>query len=215
LNGNANLFNGVPNDGKHVIFENEIHGLLGNGDEANAIFFFSYGKFQTDCVPETAAKKTAACGSDVAPAGSTMALGSESITTGGATIAPTQSTILDGSFPTARLLYNVYSNGTNATIPASSQAALNFVSEYGFICKQDAALDSNSGASYGSEIQSTITANGFFPLPAATMDASNVDSNAAISDPGYSFVDPGSQSSTKSSEQGKCRVFTTDGDGVA
>jgi ABC-type phosphate transport system substrate-binding protein len=216
----TNLFNGVPNDGKHVIFENEISAILANGDEANAIFFFSAGKFGVDCTTGATKGTTASCGgpSSTSPPNSEMALGEESDVTGGPAITASKSTILDGSFPTDRFLYNVYSNGTNTgtnPIPVATQATLNFVSEYGFICKQDSAIDSNSGNSYGSEIQSIITNNGFFPLPSATMDASNVDSNASISDPGYSFVDPGSQSTTKSTESGDCRVFTTDGDGVS
>ncbi|HVC70607.1 MAG TPA: substrate-binding domain-containing protein [Acidimicrobiales bacterium] len=215
LNGNANLFNGVPNDGKHVIFENEITGILANNDEANAIFFFSAGKFAVDCQTGLAKGTTAGCGGANAPSGSTMALGAESITTGGNSITASQSTVLDGSFPTDRYLFNVYSNGQNASIPATSEPALNFVSEWGFICKQDSAIDSNSGVSYASEIQSTITANGFYPLSSGTMDASNVDKNAQITDPGYAFVDPGSQTGTPSSAQGRCRVFTTDGDGTS
>ena len=207
------LFPGVKDIG-HVIFENEIHGVLANNDEADAMFFFSYGKFQTDCVAQTAAAKTATCGNDQSPAGSTFALGNESIS-GGAGVTASQSTILDGSFPTDRYLYNVYSNGTNGTIAATSQPALNFMSEWGFICKQDTAVDSNSGASYASEIKGAITSNGFFPLASSTMDASNVDSNAHITDPGYAFADPGSQTGTPSSAQGFCKVFTTDGDGIS
>jgi ABC-type phosphate transport system substrate-binding protein len=206
---------GVTNPATHVIFENEIKGILNNGDEKNAIFYFSYGKFQTVCVPATAKAKTAACGGDKSPSGSAFALGEESITTGGAPIVASQTTIQNGSFPTDRLFWNVYSNGTNATIPASSQAALNFVSEWGFICKQDSAVDSNSGLSYGSEIQSAILANGVFPLSSATMDAANVDSNAVITDPGYKFVDPQSQAPNPATQQGRCRVFTTDGDGIS
>jgi ABC-type phosphate transport system substrate-binding protein len=216
-NGNANLFNGVPNDGKHVIFENEISQILENGDEANAIFFFSAGKFSVDCTTGLTKGTTASCGgpSSSSPSGSTMALGAESITTGGNSITASKATVLDGSFPTDRFLYNVYSNGTNATIPVATPATLNLVSEYGFICKQDAAIDSNTGNSYGSEIQSVITNNGFFPLPSATMDSAQVDSNASITDPGYAFVDPQSQAANKSTAAGDCRVFTTDGDGVA
>jgi hypothetical protein len=210
----ATLFHGVK-DSAHVIFENEIKGILANGDEANAIFYFSYGKFLTDCAPATKKDKTAACGADKSPKKSAFALGSESISTGGMKIAPSQTTILNGSYPGDRYLYNVYSNGTNGTIPASSQAALNFLSEYGFICKQDAAIDSNTGVAYGTEITNAIKANGFFPLGNGTEDASNVDSNASISDPGYAFVDPQSQASGKSSLKGNCRVFTTDGDGTS
>jgi ABC-type phosphate transport system substrate-binding protein len=219
LNGNANLFNGVPNDGNHVIFENEIHGIIDDAagdDAANAIFYFSYGKFQTDCVPETAAAHTATCGSDKSPAGSSFTLGQESIATGASGIAATPTTILNGSFPTDRFLYNVYSNGTNGSFPASSQAALNFASEFGFICKQDTATDSNTGATYSSEIQNIITSNGFFPLASGTIDgdATNIDSNAHITDPGYAFVDPLSQGSPTTAADA-CRLFTTDGDGTA
>jgi len=213
-NGNANLFNGVPNDGKHVIFENEISGILANGDEANAIFFFSYGKFQTDCTTGLTKGTTAGCGGAQAPSGSQMGLGEETISGTGSPITASQATILDGSFPTDRYLYNVYSNGTNSSFPAATQPTLNFMSEWGFICKQDSAIDSNSGVSYGSEIQSIIKSNGFFPLSSGLIDASNVDSNAHITDPGYSFVDPESQTSSPSSAQGLCRVFTTDGDGT-
>jgi ABC-type phosphate transport system substrate-binding protein len=217
LNGNANLFDGVPNDGKHVVFENEISAMLANGDENDAIFFFSYGKFQTDCVSGLTKGTTAECDGVKAPSGSTMALGAESLTTGGTSIAATggnSGTILQGTFPTDRFLYNVYSNGTQSAIPVATQATLNFVSEFGFICKQDSAIDSNTGLPYSQEIQSVITSNGFFPLPSASEDAPNVDSNASITDPGYSFVDPASQGSSAHNPSGDCRVFTTDGDGI-
>jgi ABC-type phosphate transport system substrate-binding protein len=204
---------GVTDPATHVIFENEIHGVLLNGDEANAIFYFSYGKFQNLCVAATAKAKTAACGSDVSPPKSTMVLGSESIS--GSPIAPSQGTIQDGSFPTDRYLYNVYSDGSNSSIPASDQAALNFGGETGFICKEDSAIDSNTGATYGSEIASIIKAQGFFPFGLGTYDAGNIANFATITDPGYAFVDPLSQSSTKTTDKDYCRVFTTDGDGIS
>jgi hypothetical protein len=47
------------------------------------------------------------------------------------------------------------------------------------------------------------------------MDAANVDSNAVITDPGYKFVDPQSQAPNPATQQGRCRVFTTDGDGIS
>lgn len=217
LNGNANLFNGVPNDGKHVVFENEISQMLANGDEADAIFYFSYGKFQTDCVAGTAKGTNAECDGASPGPNSTMALGSESITTGGQSIAPTPGptgSILEGTFPTDRYLFNVYGTGNGVTV--ATQATLNFVSEYGFICKQDAVVDSNSktGATYGQEIQSVIENNGFFPLSTGPIYASNVDYFAKITDPGYSFVDPGAATESASST-GNCRVFTTDNDGVS
>ena len=33
----------------HIIVENEDHSILKNGDEANAIFFFSFGKYNLEC----------------------------------------------------------------------------------------------------------------------------------------------------------------------
>jgi hypothetical protein len=50
-------------------------------------------------------------------------------------------------------------------------ATVNYVSEIGFICnpnrgKSFAAVDSITGKTYISEIQSVITSNGFFPLSA-------------------------------------------------
>ncbi len=202
---------GVTNPATHVIFENEIAGIIKNGDEANAIFYFSAGKFAVNC---SNAKGIASCNGEVTPGGkSAIALGSESIS--GPAIAPTTANIENGSFPTDRYLYNVYSNGTNPTIPATSQAGLNFASEWGFICKQDKAVDSNSptGATYASEIQNVIIQQGFFPLSSVPIDASNVDANAQITDPGYSQIDP--VPASPSTATGNCRVFTTDGDGVS
>jgi hypothetical protein len=72
-------------------------------------------------------------------------------------------------FPGDRLLYNVYSDGLSAKIPASSLASLNVVSEDGFMCKPSTAsdVDPNTGDFYRTEIDTIITANGFYPLPLA------------------------------------------------
>lgn len=75
-------------------------------------------------------------------------------------------------FPGDRLLYNVYSDGSNSDIPQSSLAALNAVSEDGFLCKPSTAsdVDPNTGSTYLSEIQSVISGQGFFPLPLEVED---------------------------------------------
>jgi hypothetical protein len=87
-------------------------------------------------------------------------------------------------FPGDRLLYNVYSNGFNPDIPVSSDAALNAVSEDGFLCKSSLNTDvdpnSDTGATYLSEIQSIITSQGFYPLAA----------------PGSPFVEDGQNDTT-------------------
>ena len=36
-------------DPNHVIFQNETSSILANHDQADAIFFFSYGRYQTVC----------------------------------------------------------------------------------------------------------------------------------------------------------------------
>ncbi len=147
-------------DPNHVIFQNETASILNNHDQADAIFFFSFGRFETQC----GADPTLCSGAST----NTLKLGE----IGG--IKPSAKTIeaqLPGSsgtlFPGATLLYNVYSNGSNTDIPASVPAALNAGSEDGFLCKPSTStdVDPNTGATYRSEINSTISAQGFFPLP--------------------------------------------------
>ena len=221
---------GITNTATHVIFENEVGGILKNGDEGNALFYFSYGDFHVRCNPNTSGAATICNGK---PVNGSVFLGAESLTTGGTSIKPTPpvykkgklktaGTILDGSYPTDRFIYNVYSNGNNGLIPAANQATLNFVSEAGTICKQDSAVDSNSNtsATYGTEIQNVIKAQGFFPLTSAVIDSAdnpttptNVGTGSITLSNGYAFVDP-LAGSINSSTKGNCRVFTTDGDGT-
>jgi hypothetical protein len=152
-------------DPNHVIFENETSSILNNKDQANAIFFFSYGKFQTICVTDA----TLCSGAST----SKVALGE----IGG--VKASKNSIaaqLPGStgtpFPGDRLLFNVYSDGSNADIPISSPASLNAVSEDGFLCKPSTStdVDPNTGATYRTEINSDISGQGFFPLPLMVED---------------------------------------------
>ncbi len=144
----------------HVIFQNETSSILANHDQADAIYFFSYGRFQTECGANPAFCSGAST--------SKVALGSIN------SVKPSVKTIsaqLPGSavvpFPGDELLYNVYSNGSNAAIPASSPAALNVASEDGFECKPSTStdVDPNTGATYRTEIANAIQAQGFVPLP--------------------------------------------------
>jgi ABC-type phosphate transport system substrate-binding protein len=128
--------------------------------KADAIFFFSAGKYGVQC------KVSATdCGGSPLPSGDTNALGEVN------GIAATEATILEGTFPVDRYLYNVYSNGSNSNIPAADAATVNYVSEIGFICnpnkgKGKQAVDMITGNSYIKEIQTIITENGFYPLSA-------------------------------------------------
>jgi ABC-type phosphate transport system substrate-binding protein len=127
----------------------------------DAVFFFSSGKYNLSCKT----LKGADCGGSPLGAGTTNAVGSVN------GVAPTEVNILDGQFPVDRYLYNVYSDGSNANIPAATAATLNYVSEVGFMCNPNkgsatATVDPNTGATYISELQTTIENAGFYPLSA-------------------------------------------------
>jgi ABC-type phosphate transport system substrate-binding protein len=124
--------------------------------KSDSIFFFSEGKYEEQCGEGD-------CGGSPLPSGETNATGSVN------GIAPNKTTILEGTFPIDRYLYNVYSNGSNSNIPAANNATVNYVSELGFICNPNKTqsfnvVDINTGQTYLSEIQGIIEANGFFPL---------------------------------------------------
>ena len=166
-------------DPNHVIFENQTQSILANGDQANAIFLFSFGKFNHDCGPVSGASSTNSGHSTNATCTgattSTIQLGA----VGGVPVNKTTiGAQLPGStgsvFPIDRLLYNVYSNGSNAQINASSPATLNALSEDGFLCKPSISKDvdpnSTSGATYLTEIQTEIKAQGFFTIPLTVED---------------------------------------------
>jgi len=133
-----------------------------NQIRSDAIFFFSTGKYNLSCAP----MKGSHCGG--------VSLGKTALNAVGQIngVAPTQANVLDGAFPDSRFLYNVYSDGSNANIPAATAATVNYVSEIGFICNPNkggatAVLDPNSGVAYENEIQSAIEASGFYPLSGA------------------------------------------------
>jgi hypothetical protein len=124
--------------------------------KSDSIFFFSEGKFESQCLAGD-------CGGSPLPAGETNATGAVN------GIPANEVTILENTFPVDRFLYNVYSNGSNSNIPKANDATINYVSELGFICNPNHVepfnvVDINTGQTYISEIQSIIEANGFFPL---------------------------------------------------
>jgi ABC-type phosphate transport system substrate-binding protein len=191
------------------IFENEAASIVNSPckttdhsfNAADAIFFFSYGKFSILC-PKGVCPST-----PKAPKDTTAVLGQ----IGG--IAASQTTIQNGTFALDRQLYNVYSDGTNNNLPNANQDVENFVSTYGFLCKPQTAnqIDplSPTGATYRTEIDAIITGNGFFPIP----EGSEGDNAVGITppdftDPNYAAADP-----APNNDQGFCQVTTTDSDG--
>lgn len=188
---------------KNIIFENETASILGNAAKApvgDAMFFFSYGKFNKVCTPAagTETSSTALCAgtSTAAGAPNQVTLGTEE-----GTVPLTETTInneLPGQTGSAyfgdRLLYNVYSNGFNPNIPASSNATLNAISEDGFMCKPSTAwdVDPNTGLTYKTEIETAIENQGFFPLPALQVEDGQGDTSTPTGvNPGYSTTAAG------------------------
>jgi ABC-type phosphate transport system substrate-binding protein len=208
--------------------ENEAQDVVKNGDEANSIFFFSYGKYQVLCVKT----RTAQCDNDLGPS-TTPYLGKVN------GVAPTVASILcTGScktaFPIPRDLFNVYSNGSFSKnkqfgFPAATPATINYVSEIGFLCKPQTDTkkahvnDPSTGIWYRREIANLISAQGFIPFPLQTkgQDINAVDRPAsavlkAASDTTYSPNDPIVAKGTRGNEKisnpaGYCQVWTTDG----
>lgn len=184
------------------IFENQMSTIYAQSDAKNAIYFMSLGKWLTTCkgssllTSGTAAK--AVCAGTSPPPPST----SKTFTTFGridAFIANQASVQGSGggngvTFPVTRGLYNVYNN-SSAVVP-SSQATLNFTSEYGFLCKNGTTTDTDpaTGLSYRSSIEAAITAQGFFPLDVSgtAFNQGSVTFPAIITDPGHAVNDPAS-----------------------
>lgn len=216
----------------HTIFENEGQQIVENGDEANAIFFFSWGKYQVVCKV-----RTSRCDNGLPSTGSKETVPNLGEING---VTASVSTILCSPcttpFPVTRDLFNVYSNGSfssNSTygFPAATPATLNYVSEVGFICKPQIntkggkIIDPSTGIWYHTEIANIISSQGFIPFglqkhedvgvgiaPASTMlkeDGTSNDANVyAANDP---IVGAGaSKNYSETDPEGYCQVYTTD-----
>lgn len=181
---------------------------------ATAITFSSTGKFNYQCSLKPAKAKVDTCGGTQPGAGYLYKLGNIE------GVEPTQANVLMGTFPATRLLFNVYANGSNANIPATKAAALNFIGEQGFLCRPGTASDVNpgTGATYRSEINAAILSEGFYPISAG-MSSGSINNNpvpmASLSRPASS-VTSGSRYSPytdgrDSSGNGFCIISTTDG----
>jgi hypothetical protein len=215
----------------HTLPENEPYHMVANGDEADAIYFMSWGKYQVLCAPK---KRSSLCSGGLG-SNSTTQLGEINGVTADKTTILCDTPACTEQFPVTRFLFNAYSNGTfspsvNAEygFPAATPATLNYVSEIGFICKpqkdvnNDEVLDPNTGVRYRTEIADVITENGFLPLNLQTHeDVNTVDRSAssmlkADGDTRYSPNDPTTGSTSHANEKknnpsGYCLTWTTDG----
>ncbi len=215
------------------IFENETSDIWKNPakDTCDAIFFFSYGKYSLLCPANSCAD------TPPANAGSVSALGKIDEVAASESTIEDQFTNPEDAFFTDRQLYNVYSDGSNCSLPFANtpvncsanaeqntgtlppfvnQAVQALVSPYGFLCNpaEYSEIDpvSPTELTYGQEIDATITQAGFFPEPEGTMGDSSIPTppnpTQAGYDAGYAAAEP-----VPSGDQGYCRVTSTDGDG--
>lgn len=221
-------------DTDHVIFENEDSSILNNAEEGssvcnsstnqatqacpwNAIFFFSYGKFSILCPSGVCGSTPAANKGTVAELGEINGNTADQDTitqtcTGTAKqIKKCTKDDLDAKFFTDRMLYNVTTDGSNGAIPLPTQAADNFASSWGFLCSQQAhnTVDplSPTGATYGSEIDSIISAQGFFPIPLGAQG----DTAANVVPPDFTdqYYAAASPNPSAVSDNGYCKIVST------
>jgi len=154
--------------------------------QADAIFYFDHGNFEVSC---GAKGKSPSCGGSPLSAGTQVALGTID------SVPLSEGNILNGTWPVARYLYTVYSNGSNANIPEASAPTLNYVSENGFLCKpqtldqsantastSNQIEDPSTGTWYRTEIANAILAQGFYPissgLSSGTVTSTPIDEQA-------------------------------------
>jgi len=127
----------------HIIPQTTDAPIFANGDQATAIFYWSYGSYEANVAPSKDGSKLGAIDG----------------------VAITTKTIGNGSFPFGRFVYNVYCTNQCAT-GASSAAAVNYVGEQGWICKTSAnhSVDPITGQNFATLINKAISANYFVPL---------------------------------------------------
>jgi hypothetical protein len=196
------------------LFENQMAQIASgkvnghtNNDQANAIYFMSYGKFKATCTGITAGSATAPITGKCAGATAYTTVlgdmtGGSPVTTQwpGEVVSGTNNIqgLGGGAYASGhewlvlRNLFNVYNNSTSPR--ATSQAALNLVSEYGFMCKPGTVGDYDplTGVNYRTEIESNILRQGFYPIDTSILKPfkeGSVTNPAGITDTFYQDVD--------------------------
>jgi ABC-type phosphate transport system substrate-binding protein len=191
------------------LFENEVDAMFtsggqwNNGDEADAIYYFSTGKFALESTKGVLTVPTSVAGSGK----TTVGIGEiNGITADQTTVQGTTGDGNPGDFPVIRYLSNVYNNTSSGTNGIATQPTLNLVSEYGFLCKPGTFTDIDplTGVNYRQEIEADIDAQGFFPIDthiATDFSEGTLSTPASITDSLYQEVDP---TYTASNPKGYC-----------
>jgi hypothetical protein len=139
----------------HQIVETFNPDIVANGDAKRAISLASYGTWTGRVKPYPDGSRLGAVDS----------------------VFPNKTSLVDGSFPFGRYIYDVYCRrpsdpGTNlCAAGSSSDATVRFVGETGWICKPTAqhSIEPFSKLNYRGLIAQTITKAGFIPLPSGTI----------------------------------------------
>jgi hypothetical protein len=180
------------------LFENEVDAMFtsggqwNNGDEADAIYYYSSGKFALESTKGVLTVPTSVAGSGK----TTVGLGEiNGITADQTTVQGTTGDGNPGDFPVIRYLSNVYNNTSTGAAVVATQPTLNLVSEYGFLCKPLTYSDPDplTGVNYRQEIEDVILAQGFYPIDAhiaTDFSEGTLATPASITDPLYQEIDP-------------------------
>ncbi len=197
------------------LFENEVSSIVNtssvwynedfvsnthNTNKAAALYFYSYGKYTSQCPTNFCPGTTVGANKYKTAEGEI-----NSVTASKTSIQGTGGGI-PGNFPIIRYLANVYNNTSTGTNGVVSQAALNAIGEDGFLCKKQTTTDIDplTGVNYRSEIEAAITANGFFPIdtsPSHPFSQGALTTTVPLTDSNYQLVDP---SYTSTNPSGFC-----------
>ncbi len=150
----------------HQTVETFNPGILANGDAKRAISLASFGTWNGKIKPY--------------PDGSKLGKVDN--------VAPTKATLVNGSFPFGRFIYNVYCTAACTNGGAASQATLDYVGEDGWLCKNSTehSTEPFSGKNYRTLIAQTITQGGFVPLPLGSTGggaAARATADCSLTDP--------------------------------
>ncbi len=153
--------------GSQVTPENTNSLIIANGDQASAIVPFSVGVYHFTYGATAFSDPT----------------GDGSAVNGINGIQPSNTNLLNGTFPDIRSLFNVYCNGTSTSCVKAGSATLKFIGPSGFLCKNEGKFNNHlgspivdpvtgkayrsapSGSTPQGEIPATISKFGFVPLP--------------------------------------------------
>jgi len=143
----ASQKDGNATNGERVIFENNAQPIFDQNEQSSAIFYYSFGRFQQNSIDNGRSSLGKVDG-----------------------VAPTTTTIENGTFPYGRFLYNVIRNST-AKQKANAATRAYLGAKTGWLCKNSTlhSKDPATGNNYRTDIEDVISGEGFVPLTFGTI----------------------------------------------